>query len=376
MKYTDLFNPIVKGNHGLTEEFIYRSILKGNTLIPYWGGNQDHHDPQGFVDEHTRTKYNELITIFDGEGVIVSLDGSAGSMTYKKGVRFALNHHAGFITTKSPNVVDLEFFAWAFRENLAEESVSEGSSTLSLETLYSMDFELPSIDVQERIMSRVRPLLNAKRQMAEYMARLAAVREKTVVGSYKEYQAHSVPVAEIMECMSGNSGLTSSEIYSNLQLAGERYHVLSGTTSQESEFGQVPRFHLNGKPIRVFENREGILIVRKGKAGASRFLAAGQYTLTDDAYILYLRDDCAYKVSLEWLAIQHQSLFYEYASSSDNGTWNMTGFFENAQIDIPKFEAQQEVASRYRKSMIVAFATLTSLMQEIERMLTKRVAIA
>lgn len=295
MKYNDLFNPIVKGNHGLTEEFIYRSILRGNALVPYWGGNQEHYDPEGFVDEQTRTKYNDLVTIFDGEGIIVSLDGSAGSMTYKNGVRFALNHHAGFITSKDSGPVDLEFFAWAFREKLVEEAVSEGSSTLSLGTLYSMDFELPAIDVQSKIMTRVRPILEC--EATDDGMRIAACGEyaRRVIGSYKKYQARSESVAKIVGCMGGNSGLTSSEIYSHILLAGKRYHVLSGTTSQESEFGKVPRFHLNGRPLRVFENREGILIVRKGKAGASRFLVAGKYTLTDDAYILHLRDDCPYK---------------------------------------------------------------------------------
>jgi hypothetical protein len=375
MKYSEIFNPVAKGNTGLTEEFIYRSISRGNSLVPYWGGNRDHYIPEGFLDEQTRTKHNEQVTIFEGEGIIVSLDGSAGSMTYKKGIRFALNHHAGFITPKKQNGVDLEFFAWAFRDQLAEESVSEGSGTLSLETLHSMDFDLPKINEQRKIMSRVRPLLNAKRLVDDYAAKLDRMRHKTVIGSYGEYQAQGVSVVKILDYVNGNSGLTSSEIYSHMQTVGTRYQVLSGTTSEQSEFADVPAFQIKARPLKVFKDREGILIVRKGKAGASRFLAPGRYTLTDDAYILFLRDDCEYKVSLEWLAIQYSSLFYDYASSSDNGTWNMTGFFDNARIDIPTFEAQGLLVKRYNESVVTTDKVASLLSAQLGRVLEKRIAL-
>ena len=50
------------------------------------------------ISVSAKTKKGATIKIFSGEGIIISLDGSAGSMTYKNGEKFALNHHAGFIT--------------------------------------------------------------------------------------------------------------------------------------------------------------------------------------------------------------------------------------------------------------------------------------
>jgi hypothetical protein len=47
-----------------------------------------------------------------------------------------------------------------------------------------------------------------------------------------------------------------------------------------------------------------------------------------------------YKLSLKWLAAAHPETFREFASSSDNGTWNMTGFIEHATFDIPTYEQQ------------------------------------
>ena len=36
----------------------------------------------------------------------------------------------------------------------------------------------------------------------------------------------------------------------------------------------------------------------------------------------------------------------EYCYSSDNRTWNMTGFFKNECIDIPSIEEQNAIASK------------------------------
>jgi hypothetical protein len=172
--------------------------------------------------------------------------------------------------------------------------------------------------------------------------------------------------------MSGNSGLTSREIYQSIEKSGSRYNVLSGATTEQAKLGEVPLFHLNGKLLRVFEGREGILVARKGKAGASAFLAAGRYTLTDDGYIVYLRSDCPYEISLEWFAFQFQTLFYEYSSTSDNGTWNMTGFFDTAQIDIPVLGEQEMFLLRYRK-LIEMEEHLKVASNSIDTLLSKRI---
>ena len=251
MKYADIFSPVRKGNHGLTEEFIYRSMTRGNALIPYWGGNREHIIPEGFVDEQTRTREGKPITVFEGEGIIISLDGSAGSMTHKNGVRFALNHHAGFLSAKNENIVDLEFFAWCYQDQLVEASVSEGSGTLSLETLESMEFDLPRIEAQHQVMLIVKPLLTAYRQLAEHRAALGTIRDKSVVTKYRKFQKRNVAVREILNYMSGNSGLTSQEIYQSIERSGSRYNVLSGATTEDAILGEVPVFHLKGKPIKV-----------------------------------------------------------------------------------------------------------------------------
>jgi hypothetical protein len=104
---------------------------------------------------------------------------------------------------------------------------------------------------------------------------------------------------------------------------------------------------VNGKPLKVFEDKEGILVVRNGKAGTTVYLSKGKYTITDHAYILHLKKEYEGKVSLKWLTLQYRKMFTEYSSSSANGTWNMTGFFDKARIDIPDYGEQLEIVRRY-----------------------------
>lgn len=147
MKFLEMFNPVQKGNFALTDEVVYNSIQNNDELIPLYGGNKSHKQATRYVSKTAITKEGKPITIFDGEGIIISLDGSSGSMTYKDGERFALNHHAGFITLKDKGIVRLEFFALFFQNFLRNLSVSDGSKTLSLAQLYSAEFEMPDYDL-------------------------------------------------------------------------------------------------------------------------------------------------------------------------------------------------------------------------------------
>jgi restriction endonuclease S subunit len=275
MKFLDLFGPITKGNFGLTEEAVYRSIQLGNRMIPLWGGNQEHIHADRFVDEKGRTKYDEPITIFDAEGIIISLDGSSGNMTYKQNERFALNHHAGFFQVNRPDLIDPRFFSIFYQQQLRAESISEGSKTLTLDSIYGLDFDVPTRTLQEKLMTEISPILKRKNKINELISRISLLKRKSLSVDYKNYQARGVPVGDVFNCMNGNTGLTEKEVYQRICDPGNKYRILSSATSDETELGFVPIFHLNGKLIKVFEGKEGILVSRNGKAGSSIFLPAG-----------------------------------------------------------------------------------------------------
>ena len=165
MKFLELFEPVVKGDFGLTDEAIYKSIQHGGEFVPIWGGNKEHRTIDRLVSIFGKTKSNKPITIFVGEGIILSLDGSSGCMTYKPaGQKFALNHHAGFLKIKNDaqQKIDLEFFSIFYQKQLQELSISEGSKTLTLEQLYDAEFEIPDYDSQKEIMKKIKPLIELK----------------------------------------------------------------------------------------------------------------------------------------------------------------------------------------------------------------------
>lgn len=167
---------------------------------------------------------------------------------------------------------------------------------------------------------------------------------------YKKYQIRNVPVERCIGHESGHSGLTEEFIYSTLLLSGERYKVKSSSTSEETLIGYVPQCILNGSPIKINTRKETLLIARNGNAGQTEYIVNEKYTINDHAYILFVKDDCPYKINLKWFSIQYRSEIMNYTSSSANGTWNMTGFFKNVVIDIPEYNEQMKIVRLYKKA--------------------------
>lgn len=178
------------------------------------------------------------------------------------------------------------------------------------------------------------------------------VRRQGVVDASKEthYQAKGLNIRDVIGYVSGNSGLTEEFLYNNIELKGPRYTILSSATKTDNMLGEVPMCKIKGQPLKAFEGKEGLLVIRKGKAGNTFYLKPGKYTLNDDAYMLYVREDCPYRINLKWLSIQYRQDFLAYASSADNGTWNMTGFFKNVTIDIPDYDEQMRIVKMYERA--------------------------
>lgn len=175
----------------------------------------------------------------------------------------------------------------------------------------------------------------------------------------EEYQVRNQPVKDILDCLSGNTGLTEELIYNMSDVSGPRYEVLTASTQSDTAMGSIPQCNLptsNGqiRPLKTFSDKEGLLVVRKGKAGGTRYLPKGNYAINDDAYILSVKDDCPYQIDLRWFAIAYKSEFLAYASNSDNGTWNKTGFFESVTIDIPSPKTQQALIQTVDKAQKLA----------------------
>lgn len=175
MKLDDIFEPIVKGDFGLTDEAVYQSFGGEGEIIPLYGGNQSHTIPVRRVKTGCITTKGKSIHLFTGLGIILSLDGSAGSMTYKEGSEtFALNHHAGFLKPleSAVDTCDAEFFAVFFQNRLRSMAVSDGSKTLSISQLQQFTFTLPPLSVQHHLLKKYRDVSTEISRLDEAKHRL------------------------------------------------------------------------------------------------------------------------------------------------------------------------------------------------------------
>lgn len=192
----------------------------------------------------------------------------------------------------------------------------------------------------------------------------------------------TIPVTSVFHCMSGNSGLTEEFIYTKLATQGTLYEVLSSATVGITRLGFIPTCIMeNGRPLRVFEDKQGILIARNGKAGQMTYLKPSKYTINDHAYILSLREDFrneygittadSEKRFLLWFMCTHQSKVYEYSSKTANATWNKSDFVKMS-VTIPDQVVIDKVAVLYEDSL-QTMGRVQRLLDSLENLLRKQI---
>lgn len=166
-------------------------------------------------------------------------------------------------------------------------------------------------------------------------------------------------ISSILDYMSGNQGLTNEVIHSEKSnLNGiDDIEVLSSSVDKSFSMGFVSKsLHLNNKPLKIFEDKEGILVSRNGNAGILTYLPKGKYTMNDHAYILFIKPELNNFIDTFYLSLQLQDESLKFLSTRDgNKNWNITKFMNNARVYIPtsydgKFDLkkQRELANIYK----------------------------
>ncbi len=164
-----------------------------------------------------------------------------------------------------------------------------------------------------------------------------------------KYQAKSVPISECFDYLSGNTGLSVRVIHAN-KGAGDCV-VLSSSLLDSTSLGYIDSNTIlpNGKRLKLFNNKEGIVVSRNGYAGTMSYLKPGLYTLTDHAYILYIKDNCKYDIDLNWFILSNQYEIQEQflTTKAGNQTFSITECFKKFKFDIPTIQFQKEIAEKY-----------------------------
>ena len=135
-----------KGDQGLTEATIYKSYAAGG--LPIYGGGASR--PRFHASQDLKRKTGQAATVFKGPAVIVSMDGSSGSMQIVESGSFFCNHHGAVLVAKPG--VDLHCFAQVAGPALKRLASNKGgSATLTKPALEGLEVRLPKGDVANQI---------------------------------------------------------------------------------------------------------------------------------------------------------------------------------------------------------------------------------
>lgn len=165
-------------------------------------------------------------------------------------------------------------------------------------------------------------------------------------------------VSKLLKYMSGNQGLSKKIIhYNKNNLNEDVVEVLSSSIDDSTSMGYVSRNLMlpNKKNIKIFEDKEGILVSRNGNAGILTYLPKGKYTMNDHAYILYLKEEFINHIDTYWLSLVLQKESLKFLSITEgNKTWNITKFMKEGRVIIPTkddgtydIEKQKEISLKY-----------------------------
>lgn len=158
-------------------------------------------------------------------------------------------------------------------------------------------------------------------------------------------------IKKYIKISGGNNGLTEEFIYNNQEFDNKNaIKVYSGATQKNNMMKSInPNVEINGKKIKVFTN-EGILIARKGKAGALTYINDAQYTLNDDAYIMQVKDEYKNNISIKYLMFALKKEIDSCITSNNGGnrTFNKT-LFEETVVEFPDISIQNKKVEEYEK---------------------------
>lgn len=320
---------IIQG-HQITDEEIYKSY---GSIPVYTGAGE----LKGFWDK-------ALVEKDDLPCLTYATKAFDGTIVIRNEIFDANNTAVLILKDKYKETVILEWISIVLPKIFLDIMTSkEGVSYLNREIVEAIEINIPDRKTQIDLIVKHKAINERLDRTKEILLRCEALRNKFINIEYKTYQDKNVEIAKCIDYISGTSNLTEEKNYQRLKSDGKQYLLLTGATAKENTFVTL------GEATKAprFTDREGLLVTRKGKAGMVRYLPKGQYTLNDDAYILHMRDDSQYEINLKWLSIQYKAEFLLYASNSDNGTWNMTGFFAHTKIDIPNLQEQLSVVKKY-----------------------------
>lgn len=187
-------------------------------------------------------------------------------------------------------------------------------------------------------------------------------------------------IQDFFEIGSGNSGLTEEIIYLNQPKSEKTFVKVYSSSTQEStsmsfvDEGTLLEKNKKMVGLKIYQ-REGIIIIRNGKAGNMLYVNEKKYTMNDHAYVLYAKEKYGKDINLKYVLYRMRALC-ELCVTSDKGgnrTFNKT-LFEKLEVVIPEIKEQDKIVEEYDKWETL-YNYLLQKQQELQQMISKVVKV-
>jgi hypothetical protein len=367
----DIFS-YTSGNTGITEEFIYSNLLKKGEKFEVLSSSTISETKLGILPIIIET--SEISIFNDRLGILIARNGKAGSMTYLRKGKYLTNDHAYIIYLKNDfrreNNIDndkkeedfLKWFICKYQSLVYEFSSKTDNATWNMTAFFKYaSISIDSYEIRKNYSKKYDEIQNILFKITDSKNHIDIILKKSYYFE-NEKELNNIPIGDVLEYVSRNDSLSEEGIYNfNPQSIDEKtVTVLSGSTDS-IYFGEIST---NTPKIHKLENRQGLMVVSRGKAGKLFYLKKGTYATNTNAFILYLKDDFKTNIEittdleeeiyLKLLLIYLEPIFINLSSSSDVSVFPLTKIFKNLEIpQFPMNKKYKDISLIYSQVMLI-----------------------
>lgn len=339
MIISDVF--IAYSYHQITDEELYSS----DGDIPVYTGNNE---IKGYWNNTFVNNIQDILPC-----IAFPLKGNNSGYSCIIDLPFDANN-TGLLVTRSEfkTKVNLEWFTYKLRSILIKiQTNKEGVSFINKDILEIVEIELPKKRIQEKELNYFKRLDVIRKQYLSNIDKCSILLAKNI---YFDLKLEQIQLCSILSYISRNDSLSEEGLY-NFEKSNSTSNikVLSGSIDN-IYYGEIPS-QTDG--IHYLDNKQGLHIVTRGKAGKLTYLNKGKYATNTNAFISYINEGIKKEIGiktdddetiyLKFLKIFLEPIFLDISSNSDVSVFPLTKVFTDMLI--PKFVLNKEMKKIVQK---------------------------
>ena len=368
----------ISGNSGLTETVVYENLLSEDEKYEILSASLYEENKLGLIPK-IELNNKDIIVIDQINGIQIIRKGDAGRILLLKSDRkYTLNDDTYVLITKNNDYtnkykkLEVEFLKWFIvkhQSTVIEYSTTNDNSTWNKTNFFKdCKIELPSEKEVNEYAKHFDLRTKIIHSANAFQKQINSVLKKDFLVHTEKLEL--IHLYKILSYISRNDSLSEEGLYNIPKTKENNITVLSGSI-ENIFYGEIP---LDTEKIHYLENKQGLHLITRGKAGTLTYIPKGYYATNTNAFILYLKDDIKKEIGiktekdeeiyLKFLKIYLEPLFLDISSNSDVSVFPLTKVFED--MEIPKFKLNTEI-----KNIVLKYDILINIKTKIENQKTR-----